>query len=182
MRHSILRLMGFILALAVALAALRDANQYWADGLLMMTLLLLGTSLLAVVYTRGQSRAGWLGFLVFGGAYCALSMGVPESLGVKLPTTKFISYAHARVLSANRLRGKLVFSSVDSTTGVISYDEAGIRADPSQRWKAILPGAADFGSFSVVSHCLVTLLVGLLGAFIARRFEKVRVATGDPSG
>src|SRR5262249_4049429 len=96
---TILSLMGFVLASAIALAALRSGDEYWAGGLLMVTLLLLGTAVLAVVYQRGQSRAGWLGFLVFGGAYLVLSIGQwpSEAVSAKLPTTRFLNYAHARV-------------------------------------------------------------------------------------
>ena len=39
------------------------------------------------------------------------------------------------------------------------------------RWKAVLPGAANYESFSVVGHCLFALLAGLLGMVIARRYE-----------
>jgi hypothetical protein len=61
-------LMSVILGLAFAFAALRNADDYWSGGLLIVTLILMGTAILAVVYERGRSQAGWLGFRVFGGA------------------------------------------------------------------------------------------------------------------
>jgi hypothetical protein len=166
-------LMSVILGLAVAFAALRNADVYWSGGLLIVNLILMGTAILAVVYERGQSQAGWLGFLVFGGAYLALSIGQLPSAEVsaKLPTTRFITYAHARVETVGRLRGKLVFQIVDRATGTTTFDEAAIQADSSQIWKAILPGAVDYQAFSVVAHCLLALLAGLLGAAIARRYQ-----------
>ena len=166
-------LMGAVVFLAAALAALRNPDDYWAGGLLIVTLVLLGTAVLAVVYERGRSRAGWLGFLVFGGAYLALSVGqLPSAaMSAKLPTTRLMSYAHARVDAAARLRAKLVFQIIDQSTGTMSFDEAAIQADPSQKWKAIVPGAVNYEAFSLVGHCLVALLAGLLGAVIARRYQ-----------
>ena len=80
MRHFNIRgLMSVILGLAVAFAALRNADYYWSGGLLIVTLVLMGTAILAVVYERGRSQAGGLGFRVFGGAY---QSGGPTFLAV----------------------------------------------------------------------------------------------------
>jgi hypothetical protein len=110
---------------------------------------------------------------VFGGAYLALSLGQLPSAEVSanLPTTRFMSYAHARVESVGRLRHKLVFQVFDRTTGTKTFDEPAIQADPSQIWKAILPGALNYQSFSLVGHCLIALIAGLLGAIIGQRFQ-----------
>ena len=82
-----------------------------------------------------------------------------------------MSYAHARVDTVGRLRNKLAFQIVDRATGTTTLDEAGIQADPSQIWKAVLPGAINFRAFSTVGHCLLALLAGLLGAMIGRIFQ-----------
>jgi hypothetical protein len=60
---------------------------------------------------------------------------------------------------------------VDRTTGTTTFDEAAIQADPSQKWKAMLPGAVNYEAFSIVGHCLFALLAGLLGMAIARRYQ-----------
>jgi hypothetical protein len=62
-------LMSVLLGSAVAFAALRNADDYWSGGLLIVTLILMGTAILVVVYERGRSQTGGLGFRVFGGAY-----------------------------------------------------------------------------------------------------------------
>jgi hypothetical protein len=72
-------LMSVLLGLAVAFAALRNADDYWSGGLLIVTLILMGTAIRAVVYERGRSQAGGLGFRVFGGAY---QSGRPTFLAV----------------------------------------------------------------------------------------------------
>jgi hypothetical protein len=51
-------LMSVLLGSAVAFAALRNADDYWSGGLLIVTLILMGTAIL-VVYERGRSQAGW---------------------------------------------------------------------------------------------------------------------------
>ena len=73
-RFTIRGLMGSVIVLALAFAALRNADDYWAGGVLFVTVALMATAVLAIVYERGGSQAGWLGFLAFG-SYLALSLG-----------------------------------------------------------------------------------------------------------
>ncbi|MGO9464117.1 MAG: hypothetical protein ACLQIB_09065 [Isosphaeraceae bacterium] len=78
-RFTILGLMGLVLGLAVAIAALRNADDHWAVGLLLATALHMGVAALGAVYHAGRRRAGRLGFAVFGGGYFALrSWGCPS--------------------------------------------------------------------------------------------------------
>ncbi len=170
--YSILSLMKFVVGLAIAITAIRSTDDHWAAGVLIGTFLLMSTAVMGVVYGRGQSRAGWLGFLLFGGFYLGVSICASDDMSSKLPTARFLSYAHARVRSAEGLRSKLVFQIVDPATGVMSYDEAGIRSDASQAWKVMFPGAANFSAFKTIGHCLVAVLLGLVGAIIAQRFER----------
>ena len=72
-------LMSALLGLAVAFAALRNADDYWSGGLLIVTLILMGTAILVVVFERSRSQAGGLGFRVLGGAY---QSGGPTFLAV----------------------------------------------------------------------------------------------------
>jgi hypothetical protein len=66
-------LMGLVLGLAVAIAALRNADDYWAGGLLLATALLIGVATLGAFYHSGR-----LGFDVFAGGYFALAfLGLP---------------------------------------------------------------------------------------------------------
>ena len=92
-RFTIRGLMGSVIVLALAFAALRNADDYWAGGVVFVTLALMATAVLAIFYERGRSQAGWLGFLVFGGSYLALSLGQLPSAEVSpnLPTTRFMS-------------------------------------------------------------------------------------------
>jgi hypothetical protein len=195
-RYSILRLMGFILVLAVGLAALRGANDYWAGGMILIASLIIGIATLGGLFGADRSRAGRLGFAVFGGGYFALAfLGLSEGNLGKLPTSWLLTYVHQRVappqtytftvtgsatgqtgsgvvLTSNVRPGPIANTVTTTTTQAVTASTV----DPAiaNRWKSLLPGAANYESFSVVGHCLFALLAGLPGAFIARRFEKVR--------
>src|SRR4051794_26136035 len=97
-RFTILGLMGLVLALAVAIAALRNADESWAGGLLLATPLLLSAALVGGLCGAERSRARRLGFAVFGWSYFALAfLGLSDQSLGKLPTTWLLSYVHQRV-------------------------------------------------------------------------------------
>ncbi len=151
-RFTILGLMGLVLGLAVAIAALRNADDYWAGGLLLATALLIGVAALGAVYNSGRWRAGRLGFVVFGGGYFALAfLGLSEPNLAKLPTTWLLRYVHEKVAPTSMGNGVWAF--------------------PENHWSSMLPGAANYDAFSVVGHCLFALLAGLLGIVIATRYQ-----------
>ena len=205
-RFTILSLMGLVLVLALAIAALRDANDYWAGGSLLATSLLVGTGLLGAAYSTGRRRAGRLGFAVFCGGYFALAfLGLSEPNLAKLPTTWLLTHVHQRVspksfsvvrlalanasLASLNSRTHYVPSNVSpqpmtgpATTGTTSQVWQAISANPVglNRWKAILPGAANDEAFRVVGHCLFALLAGVLGVAIARWFEARQPAAWGP--
>src|SRR4051794_1171896 len=96
-RFRIKGLMALVLALAVGLAALRNANDAWAGGLLLATPLLLGLALIAALCGEGRLRAGRLGFAVLGGVYLALAfLGLPEGQLARLPTSRLLRLVHER--------------------------------------------------------------------------------------
>jgi len=151
-RFTILGLMGLVLGLAVAVAALRNADDYWAGGLLLATALLTGVAALGAVYHSGRRRAGRLGFAVFGGGYFALAfLGLSQPNLTRLPTTWLLRYVHEKVAPTSMGNGVWVLPGPNG-------------------WTSMLPGAANYDAFSVVGHCLFALLAGLLGIFIATRY------------
>ncbi len=68
-RISIMTLMVFVVVVGVGLAALARPNNGWATALSTFVLATLPTSLLGVILRRGPTRAGWVGFAVFGGSF-----------------------------------------------------------------------------------------------------------------
>src|SRR5689334_12956654 len=89
-RHTIAGLMLVVLVVAVAAAALRDASDAWAGGLLLLTLLILGTAVIGVAYRREGRRAFWFGYALFGWGYLVLSQApwFAEQVQPRLPTTQ----------------------------------------------------------------------------------------------
>jgi hypothetical protein len=79
-RFTILSLMGLVLVLALAIAALRNANDYWAGGLLLAAPMLLCIALVGASCGQRRSRDRRLGFAVFGWAYFALAFLDPGQI------------------------------------------------------------------------------------------------------
>jgi hypothetical protein len=196
-RFTILGLMGLVLGVAVAVAALRNADDYWAGGLMLATALLIGVVTLGAVYSSGRQRAGRLGFVVFSGGYFALTLlGLSDQNLAKLPTTWLLIYVHQRVeprklvayVVANNTPGQTVptgqfavlttnvtpgpSANTITTTTVSQFNAANsLSGDTSTRWRTLLPGAANYEAFSAVGHCLFALLAGLLGMVVALRCQ-----------
>ena len=89
-RSSIAGLLGVVVLVAVALAALRDSTDAWDSGLLSLALLILLAATLSAVHRMGRQRASWLGFALFGWAYLVASL-IPL-IESRLPTTKGLAY------------------------------------------------------------------------------------------
>src|SRR5262249_2668962 len=95
-RFGIANLLGLVLFLAVACAALRAASDLWESLLFSLALGLLVASVLGAVHRTGGRRAFWLGFALFGGAYLLASLIPPVES--RLLTTKGLAYLDASVL------------------------------------------------------------------------------------
>jgi hypothetical protein len=85
-RFSIASLLGVVLLVAIAVAALRAATDPWDSGVFGVTLLTLLIAVLLTVHRTDRRRAYWLGFSLFGWAYLTASL-IP-AIEARLPTTK----------------------------------------------------------------------------------------------
>jgi hypothetical protein len=181
-RPTILSLMGFILVLAVVITALRNADDFWAGGLLLGTPSILCIALIGALGGRERSRARRLGFAILGGGYFALAfLGLSAQDLARLPTTWLLIYIHAQVappplptavytVSPSKVSLTVVTNS--AALGMTTNAPANPAASAaSVRWGRLLPGAANLEAFSAVGHCLFALLAGLLGAAIAQWFR-----------
>lgn len=92
-------LLGVVLFVAVALAALRESTELWDSGVFSVTLAVLLVSIVLAVYRRDRKRAFWIGFALFGGAYLVASLVPPVES--RLLTTKGLAYLGALRPSAN---------------------------------------------------------------------------------
>ncbi len=93
-RFSIRALMAVVLASAVALAALRNANEVWAAVMTILAVGLLGLAMLCAILRRGSDRALWSGCAIVGTTYLIVSL---SPLRPRLTTTHLLEYVHARV-------------------------------------------------------------------------------------
>jgi hypothetical protein len=197
-RLTILSLMGLVLALAVAIAALRNADDYWAGAMILATPLLFCVAAIGALCGEDRSRDRRLGFAILGGGYFALAfLGLSDQNLSRLPTVRLLAYVHQRVsppqtftftvtggssaapaspgtiILASTRPGPLNLVTTTTTTSAPTPDPAST-AVTSNRWKSLLPGAANYEAFSIVGHCLFALLAGSLGAMIARWFRRRR--------
>jgi hypothetical protein len=76
-RYTIRSLLGVVLFVAIAVAALRASTDGWDSWLLGLTLLSLQTAVLLAVHRTDRKRAYWLGFGSFGWVYLVASLIPP---------------------------------------------------------------------------------------------------------
>jgi hypothetical protein len=196
-RFTILSLMGLVLGAAIAAAALRNADDYWAGGLMLLTALLIGVAALGAFYHSGRRRASRLGFVVFGGGYFTLAfLGLSDRNLAKLPTSWLLNYVSQQVGPAQTFSVVYGYSTpVQAPTLITNAKPVALTAtftantttpyvvtqpftapstssgNPSTRWNALLPGAANIDAFSAVGHCVFALVAGLLGVVVAQRYQ-----------
>jgi hypothetical protein len=92
-RFSIASLLGVILFISVALAALRASTDAWDGCLLGLAVMVLLTAILLAIHRRDRKRAYWLGFSLFGWVYLLVSLIPP--LESRLPMTRGLAYLRA---------------------------------------------------------------------------------------
>ncbi|WP_435008113.1 hypothetical protein P12x_005388 [Tundrisphaera lichenicola] len=207
-RFSILSLMGLVLAMAVSFAALRGANDWWAGGLVLATLGLLGYGILAAWHGRGRSRAAWLGFLVFAGGYFFAIRTLPDPEASWLPTSQALQIFQDRWFGGSAITvifaatgttpsslslGNFVVSPVPSgnpatnttiSANTIAYTtQVGVSGTTSSGGfvpTPMWPLVPNQAAFTNVGQSLFALLVGWIGALLSR-WMWTRRAAQEPS-
>jgi hypothetical protein len=199
-QFSIRTLMAFVLVSAFGLAALRNANALWATVMTMVALAFVCVAALWAIFRRGRERAWWLGFALLGGVYLSVSL---SPLRYRLGTSRLLEYVHAKAADTSiatfeisRLQQKSVLFRIVTTDGEVSertvansgYDSTPgkdllVSVAPPNRWRSMLPGAANFDAFQRVGHDLFALLAGLVGGTVATWFHARRkYRRSDPVG
>jgi hypothetical protein len=139
-RIRIASLLGLVLFVAVAIAALRASDDAWDSGVFGATVVCLLLAVLLAIHREGRRRAYWLGFSLFGWAYVVgcLVPGVVE----RLPTSKGLAFLESkrfaspyfRLIVGDGMRMRLSVSpntpyadavrAVDTTIQAMSSDSA----------------------------------------------------------
>jgi hypothetical protein len=199
-RFTIASLLGAVLFVGLAFAALREATEFWDSAVFTATLGLLLASVLLAVHRTERRRAFWLGFALFGGAYLIASL---------------IPAVESRLLTS---RGLVSLDSIipgresPSWLGQLSINASA--TNKAVRWLAFSPGGSNVSSpqgvvrlwdatngrllwtpthttvnFVGVGHSLLALLSGIIGGHLSRRLyvsgrtrQDVGDATPHPAG
>jgi hypothetical protein len=141
-----------ILVLALAIAALRSPSDYWVSAMFSMTLGLLLTAVLGVVYRRGARRAFWLGFALFGWVYWLMSFGPWFDTWVEphLLLTRPIKALSNAMHPPAEFEGSIQLGTSEDFASRASFQV--------------------LDNFWRIGKSLAVLVVGLLGGFVAAGF------------
>src|SRR5690349_6089113 len=74
-RFPLARLSAVVLVTAIAFAAARSPDEYWANGAFSFALLVLGIAALGAIFRKGPARAYWGGFALLGWGYILVAFG-----------------------------------------------------------------------------------------------------------
>ncbi len=181
-RFSIRTLMVLVVVAAVGLAALRNANVYWATAIAGVVAVVVAASVIGAIGLRGREQYGWAGFAVFSVAYLGVTVGnlLPDPFKDPFRTSALLTYvsnvathsSHSQELQ--RLRQALQLGSSEAKTHLERIDAA-IRDDQAYvssaaRWRSWLPGALNADEFLRVGQSLLALLSGLAGSVVGNIF------------
>jgi hypothetical protein len=100
-RFSVRSLMVLIVGAAVGLAALRNANFFWASATVTVVVVAVATSVIGALTLRGRERYACAGFAVFSGVYLAVAVGIvlPERFKAYFGPIVALEYVRSKVSS-----------------------------------------------------------------------------------
>jgi hypothetical protein len=170
-RVSLRVLMLAILVFGVSVAALRNASAAWAGALLLFTMGLLGAAVLGVVYRREARRAWWLGFGVFGWGYVTLTLSPWSSRGFD-PMNDALHALYVRLSPSQVVALESFAAATKAELGqVIDSDPPAETRPPARGSETVVAiGTLDPWAFRRIGHCLLAVLAGVVGGFVAHWF------------
>jgi len=147
---------------AVVCAGIAMPMQFWAGALLLSAILSLLTSVVFAIYRRGASRAGAIGFMVFGGGYLTCVLVLDRSLEridgrEGMPTSQAAFWVFHYTHGQNR-------RAVTVTPGNFG---AGVSSPPATPAVMQVP-IYSMQYFIEIIHSVLILLFGVLGSIISR--------------
>ncbi|MBI3463731.1 MAG: hypothetical protein HY000_11845 [Planctomycetes bacterium] len=177
-RFSLRGLLVAVAFIAFACAAVRFATDFWADAMftLMMTVLL--AAVLGIVFRRGEQRAHWIGFCVFGWGYLALVFGPWFQVIIvpRLLTSHCLLYLHPK------LQQWLGPGWCDSSHAIIypvAFTSEGLPLYAGDTGKVIrnnlIMASPPISNFETIGHSLFTLLFAAVGSLVASWFYRSRM-------
>jgi hypothetical protein len=187
-RFSIASMMGFVVLLAVGMAALRYPTKLWASLFLSVTLVVLVVAVLGGLFRRGLDRSFWAGFALCGWFYFILSCGpwFNDVVSPLLFTTACLDLIYPHVAAPEQTAMVLMEPGSIGLAGGFG----GPPPPPKSiwdHWWDIDNAAAGFSvannfdvnrslPFQLIGHSLLALIFGYTGGVIARRFARAGLA------
>jgi hypothetical protein len=176
-RFSISSLLGVVLIISVALAALRGSADVWDGCLLGLTLLILLTAILLAVHRTDRKRAYWLGFSLFGWAYLIATL-LPQ-IAFRLPTTLGFAFIDSTIPGRETtIPPAFAYPSTYSPVSGSGYTPQVYTLPPSMQGTAWIwdlttgkwvPGpAGTTENFIHIGHSLLALLMAFVGGQLSR--------------
>ena len=104
-RFSLAWLLGLVVFSAVSFAALRSPSPLWSATLFTGTVALLLAGVLFAAYRASETRASWLGFVLFAGTYILISFGSETARANLLPVWLLWNLVGQDIDRAFRLQG-----------------------------------------------------------------------------
>ena len=158
-RSSIRGLMAVVIAAAVGLAVLRNANQWWAGAMLLVALVAIWNAVRRAVVLRDEEKYRQAGFALACDAYLIVALG---PLQPSLSTTRLLNYLHAQMHPPLRVE---ILSSRSVTYAPGAKPVVVTRPVGARLKMPIASTAPD--AFLRVGHSLFALLAGLAGGMVA---------------
>jgi hypothetical protein len=153
-RVSIGGLMGVVVLAALGFAAIRFGPETTSGAMTLATCAVLLLAIVGAVCRQRVRQAWWLGFALFGWAYLgAAYLSSPD--GPAFPTIALVTEVASRAGASDGfvadLRGSVVPGGMNGGGG--GFGGGGGNTNTPYQW---------------IAHCTWSLLIGLLGAFLAR--------------
>jgi hypothetical protein len=178
-RVPILPILTVLVFGTLATVSLLQGRSAWLNFILIATVILLGISMIGALQRQEARKAFWQGFAVFGWGYLAMAFvpWFPHQAGLELPTSRMLVVAHAKV-TATPVDPRNSFEIMKAgPVAPVAHSEAETASAEgrSQQTASAFFVAGDVRQFVVVGHCLLALLVALIGSGIARLFYQTNL-------
>jgi hypothetical protein len=165
---------------SIASVALLQGKGLWATSTFLITVFLLGASILGILHRHEAKKAFWQGFALFGWGYMAMAFvpWFPHQAGLDLPTTRLLTYVHARATaSAEDPRDSFsIMRGLPEGASTTAEADLANPAGASLEAASAFFVAGELRQFIVVGQCLFALAAALLGSGVARWFYRTNLA------
>lgn len=173
-RFKIRSLLGVVVFVAIAIAALRAADDHWDSGTLGLILLILLMAILLAVHRTDRRRAYWLGFALFGWAYLIVTL-VPQ-IGPRLPTTMGLAFIDSKIPGRETTISAVVASTSaynpvqagGYTPQVYTPNQNNVWVWDARTGKLIAGSGGTTENFIRIGHSILALVLAFIGGHLSR--------------